>query len=175
MRLLSRWVQSRHAASAVEFAIIVPLMLLLMAGTVEFGRAFQAYQASNQLATRYASTWADCSDYPAGTCNTILSTYTSTYAIQNLVPQLTAANLTIRMIQFQMSSGTANVIYASPSGATLTAAELAVATKAVASGQTGVVVTVTYVYNLVFFQKLLNSIFPTGTRTFTFIVSQDKS
>jgi hypothetical protein len=79
------------------------------------------------------------------------------------------------MMQFQMASGSASVTYASPSGATLTAAELAVATKAVASGQTGVVVTVTYVYNLVFFQKLLNSIFPTGARTFTFIVSQDKS
>ena len=52
-----------------------PLMLMFMAGIVEFGRAFQVYSAVNRLATRYAVSWADCSDKTAGTCSSEMATY----------------------------------------------------------------------------------------------------
>ncbi|MDR3462546.1 MAG: TadE/TadG family type IV pilus assembly protein [Beijerinckiaceae bacterium] len=171
---LRRFPQSRRGTAAIEFALIIPVMLLFMAGTVECGRAFQAYRAVNQLASRYASTWADCSDSPAGTCNTQLATYAATAAIQNLVPQLAPANITLRMLQVSITSGVATTIYATPSGATLTANELAIAQNAIASGQTGVVVTVTYTHNLIFFQSLMNPILG-ASRTFSFTVAQDKS
>jgi Flp pilus assembly protein TadG len=173
-RALRRFRQARRATAAVEFAIIIPIILSFMAGTVECGRAFQAYRAVNQLASRYASTWADCSDSPAGTCNTQLATYSSAAAIKNLVPQLTQANIAVRMMQFQIVSGAASVTYATPAGATLTAGELAIAKTAVAAGQTGVVVTVTYTHDLIFFQSLMAPVLG-ASRTFTFTVAQDKS
>ena len=46
--------------------------------------------------------------------------------MKNMVPQLTNT-ISLRMIELSMSGTTPTVIYATPTGATLTAAELAIA------------------------------------------------
>ena len=144
-----------------------------MAGIVEFGRAYQAYGAVNRLATRYAIAWADCSDTPTGTCATELLTYVSPIAIKNFVPQLTNA-VTLRMFEVTMSGTGATVVYVSPTGATLSSSELAAAQATVASGQTGVIVTVTYTHTLAFFQAFMAP-FLGASRTIGYTIAQQKS
>lgn len=90
--------------------------------------------------------WADCSDSPAGTCNTELANYTASYAIGNIFPELTASATSLRIFQISMSGTTPSVTYAYPSGATLTTAETTAAQAVVPSTQAGVVVTVTYTH-----------------------------
>jgi Flp pilus assembly protein TadG len=172
-RSLRAFVGQGHATAAIEFAIVIPVLLSLMSGMVEFGRIFEVYAATNRLATRYAIAWADCSDYPTGTCLTELAMYTPVPAMQNIAPQLTNT-VTLRMLEVSMSGSTATVIYATPTGATLTAAELATAQSVIASGQTGVVVTVSYVHTLIFFQQLMSPFLGTS-RTITSTVAQLKS
>ena len=135
--------------------MIVPIIVLLFAAIVEFGRIFQVYAATNRLATQYAIAWADCSDDPAGTCQTELGYYTSSYTIANIAPQLTASALTLTMFEVQMSGTTPTVVYAYPSGATLTAAQTSAATATFGSGQTGVIVTASYAHTLIFFSTLM--------------------
>ncbi|MCL6650418.1 MAG: pilus assembly protein, partial [Chloroflexi bacterium] len=38
-----RWWSARHAQSLVEFALILPVLVLLIFGLIDFGRMFQAY------------------------------------------------------------------------------------------------------------------------------------
>lgn len=54
--------RANAGTAAIEFAFIVPIMLMLFAGVVEIGRAFQVYNAVDRLATQYAITWSDCSE-----------------------------------------------------------------------------------------------------------------
>jgi Flp pilus assembly protein TadG len=164
MRLLRRWLANTRATAAVEFALTVPLLLLLLAGIVEVGRAFQVYTVVNRLATQYATTWADCSDAPSGTCSTEMSNFVATSSIANIVPQLTAASLTLRMLQVSITSGgTISVVYASPSGATLSASETTLVQNtcqpvlAIPQTCSAVVVTASYAHSLVYFQALMTS------------------
>jgi hypothetical protein len=174
--------RATRASAAIEFALVLPPMLLFMGGIVEIGRAYQVYSAVNQLATRYAIVWADCSDYVQGsseTCTTELAHYTSTTAMQNIVPQLTNS-ISLRMMPVSMSGSTATVLSnPSPTGATLTAAELAIAQQSIRSGDVGVVVTVSYNHSLVYFQTLMAPIFKnimnsSGQIPFSFTVAQDR-
>ena len=61
-----KFLRSRAATAAVEFAILVPVMLGMAGGGFELDRAFQVYNAANRLATQYAFVWSDCPDSPAG-------------------------------------------------------------------------------------------------------------
>lgn len=36
------WLRSERGAAAVEFALVVPILLMLLLGTMEFGRAYSA-------------------------------------------------------------------------------------------------------------------------------------
>ena len=171
------FLRTTRATAAMEFAIVLPVMLLFMSGIVEFGRYLQVYDGVNRLASRYALSWADCSDNPAGACQTELASYTSSFAMTNMAPQLRNP-ITLRMIEVSISGSTPTVIYASPTGATLTAAELATALSAINNGQTGVVVTVTYVHSLLFFAPLMtkylgNYVGPTHPISYT--IAQLKS
>ena len=132
----------------------MPVLMLLIAGIVEFGTLFQVYASVNRLATQYAIAYADCSDNPNGTCNTELSFYTPMAAVQNIVPQLKNA-VTLRMFEVTMQGTTPTVVYASPSNAALSATETATAKSALASGQVGVVVTVSYAQNVSIFPTLM--------------------
>jgi Flp pilus assembly protein TadG len=165
---------SRRAAAASEFALILPVILLMFAAIVEFGAIFQVYAAVNRVATQFAIAWADCSDSPAGTCQTELNTYTASYTIANIAPQLTATSLTLTMFEVQMSGTTPTVVYAYPSGATMSAAQTVAAQTSFSSGQTGVVVTASYVHTLQFFTTLMTP-FLGGNLTPTYTVAQLKS
>lgn len=48
----TRACRSRRGATAVEFAIIVPVFLLLLSGIIEFGQAFRAQHALANAARR---------------------------------------------------------------------------------------------------------------------------
>jgi len=166
--------RSRSGTAMAEFAIILPIVVFMMAGVVEFGRIFQVYAALNRLATQYAIAWADCSDDPAGTCQTELGNYSSSYSIGNVAPQLSASALSLTMFEVQMSGSTPTVVYAYPSGGSLTAAQTAAATSAFASGQNGVIVTASYAHTLIFFSSLMTPLL-SGVLNPTYTVVQLKS
>lgn len=153
----SRWLCATDGTAAVEFALVAPLLLLLAGATVEFGSIFKVYNATDRLAAQYAISWADCSDYPTGTCLTELASYTASATVANVAPQLVPANLTLQMFQVQMSGTTPVVVYAYPTGTTLTAAQTSAAQGVLQSGQSGVLVTATYQHSLNLFSVLMSS------------------
>jgi Flp pilus assembly protein TadG len=155
-RLLSHWLGSTNGTAGVEFALIAPLLLLFAGAIAEFGMIFQVYNATDRLAAQYAISWADCSDLPAGTCQTELATYTASAAVSNVVPQLKPANVTLKMFQLQMSGSTPVVVYAYPSGASLTSQQITAAQGVLQSGQSGVLVTATYQHSLNLFSALMS-------------------
>jgi Flp pilus assembly protein TadG len=169
-----RFLGSRRGAVAVEFAFIAPIVFVILGGLYEVGHAFQTLTAVNEMASQYAISWADCSDNPAGTCNTEIGLYTPSAAISNVAPQLTAANVTLQMFQVTMSGTTPSVTYAYPTGSGLTAAQTSAAQGALTSGQTGVIVTVNYTYNVIVFPGLLSGIIPTSF-PMSFTVAQLKA
>jgi Flp pilus assembly protein TadG len=144
-----------EATAAAEFAIIAPVLLLFLAGGVEFGRAFEVYEVANRLATQYAIVWADCSDVPAGTCASEASLLTAANTVTNVAPQLIPSKLSLTMFQVQMQSGTPVVTLAYPSGSSLNAAQTAAAQSVIPAGQYGVVVTLSYAHTLSFFSALM--------------------
>lgn len=148
---------STRATAAVEFAIIVPVLILLAAGITEYGRFFSVSDAANRLATQYAAAWSDCSDIPAGTCATELNTYVSPSTIGNFAPQLNASQTTISMFQVQMAGGAPTVVISYPANAALSADQITAAASALSDGQSGVIVTVTYAHTLAFFPTQMSS------------------
>jgi Flp pilus assembly protein TadG len=157
--------------AAAEFGLLLPVILLIVAGIVEIGRIYQVYAATNRLATQYAVAWANCTESSTdtgGVCSTELPNYTNASAIANIAPQLTLANLTLTMAEFTVSqSGTATVIYSGgyPSA---NAAQLTDATTRAASAftlypgpaavQYVVVVEASYRHSLSFFASVMSSI-----------------
>ena len=182
---LRRFLSDRTANAATEFAFILPLMLTLIAGIVEFGRWFQAYDGVNRLATRYASAYADCNDNPSNltpspqACNTELGLYWPTAALKNIAPQLSSGPVSVRMFQVQYSStGTPTVIYQYPSSVSMSAIELQNAQAAIymtGFQQTGVVVTVKYTYAALFFSTLFQRMAPSANLNLTYTVAQRKT
>jgi hypothetical protein len=177
-RLARKYLSSRSANAAVEFAIVLPVLMLFAGSTTELGRAFQVYDAANELATQYAIAWADCSDYPTGACSTEMSSLTTASAIANIAPQLTTANVTLQMFQVQMSGTTPTVIYAGgyPASAstTLSSAQTAAAAAAFADGQSGIIVTVSYAHSLLYFPSQMSSAL-NAHLTPTYTITQLKS
>jgi Flp pilus assembly protein TadG len=172
--LIYRFLTGRAGTAAVEFAIIVPVIIAMTGGAFELGRAFQAYNAANRLATQYAFVWADCNDSPAGTCLTELNAYTPTASLANVAPQLTASNVSLRMFQVTVAGSSVNVVYAYPSGSSLTGAEQAAATSVLNNGQSGVVVSISYVHSLLIFTTLMSPIIG-SSYTMAFTVVQVKA
>lgn len=154
--LLRKLWRARAGTAAIEFAIIVPVLLSLGAGILEFGLYYQVYDATNRLASQIAAVWSDCSDAPAGTCLTEASSYSASAVVTNLAPRLTAANVTLQLFQVRMSGTTPTVVYARPSGATMSAAQITAAQAMLESGDVGVVVTARYVHTLQFFSSIMS-------------------
>lgn len=168
------FLKERRATAATEFALIMPLVVLLFAAIVEFGRIYQVYNATNMIASQFAIVWADCSDSPAGTCQTELGNYTTTAMINNIAPQLNPANLTLQMFEVTMSGSSPSIVYSYPSTATLSAAQTTLAQANFVSGQTGVIVTATYSHSLQFFSTLITP-FLGAYLTPTYTIAQLKS
>lgn len=61
---IGSWLRSRSGQSLVEFAMVLPLLLLLVMGVFEFGRAWNAYQVITD-ASREAARVAVVASTPA--------------------------------------------------------------------------------------------------------------
>ena len=176
-----------RGAAIIEFVAVLPVMLLLLAAIVEFGRLFIVYAATDRLATNYALAWANCSENSVdtnGVCSNELANYTTAASISNVVPQLTLANLTLTMAEFTVTSGgTATAIYsggytgadpAQLADATTRAASAFTLFESPAAVQYVVVVEVKYTHSLQFFSKLMSP-FLGGYLTPSFTTVQLKS
>ncbi len=78
------------------------------------------------------------------------------------------------MFEVNVAQSNVNVVYAYPTGATPTAAEQAAANAVLNNGQTGVVVSINYVYSLLVFATLMSPIIG-SSYTMTFTVVQVKA
>ena len=166
--------RSRDGIAAVEFAMIAPIMLLMGAGVLELGWAFQSQCAVNRLASQYAIVWADCSDLPAGTCSTEMNVLASSNTVGNIVPQLNNSTQSLQMFQVKMNGSTPTVTYAYPSGTTLNATQTAAASATLSNGQAGVIVTMNYTHKIMFFGGVLNGVVP-STIPMSFTIAQLKA
>ncbi len=172
--MLAPFRRSERGTAAIEFAIVVPVLILLFGGIVEIGRAFHVYNNVNRLAAQYAIAWSDCSDVPAGTCSTELQSYSSANTIRNIVPAIKPASLTLLMFQVQMTGVVPTVVYAHPTGATLNAVELNAAQSTFKAGQSGIIVTARYTHQLEYFSAVMTPILQDAL-TLTYTVAQLKS
>jgi len=145
LKNIIRFFRAARATAAIEFALVAPVLLLLIAGVVEFGNIFQVYNSVNRLASQYAIAWADCSDTSTsgsstGLCSSAgeLANYTPANAITNIFPQLRnfSSQGNLRMFQISMTAAVPVIatpstspsgVYQYPATATLSAAEIAAA------------------------------------------------
>jgi Flp pilus assembly protein TadG len=81
-----RLIRSREGVSAIEFAIILPVLLTILVGIFQFGTAMSNYLVLTNAAAKGALTLA----LSRGTT----TPYTSTTAAITAAPNLTAANIT---------------------------------------------------------------------------------
>jgi len=74
MRTLKRFGQTRSGNAGVEFALVLPLLMLLCFGAIELGRALHDYHVVNQTvrdaARHLGSSIVDCSAAVPGSCAT---------------------------------------------------------------------------------------------------------
>lgn len=148
-------IRDRSGAVAVEFALILPAMLLLAGAIFGIGSVLRAYAATNRLTMEYAISYANCSDTASGVCQTELNQYGTAAALGNVAPRLTASNITLSMAQVIMNGSTLSVEYAYPSSLLLSAAQQSALQAILSSGETGVVVSVTYQYQVPLFAAIL--------------------
>ena len=147
----------RRGSAAVEFALLSPAVIFLIAGIAEFGRIYVVYNTVNRIAVQYAASWADCADSPVGTCSTEMSLYTPSYALGNVAPQIKASGLTLQMFQITMGVTSPTVVYAYPTGSSLTTAQTNLIKATFTNGQSAVLVTASYAHSLAFFPKSMTS------------------
>lgn len=148
----------RRGSAAVEFALLAPTIILVIAGIAEFGRIYVVYNTVNRIATQYAISWADCADSPVGACSTEMSLYTPSYALGNVAPQIKASGLTLQMFQITMGATSPTVIYAYPTGASLSTAQTNLIKATFTNGQSAVLVTASYAHSLAFFPKSMTAL-----------------
>jgi Flp pilus assembly protein TadG len=176
---LRRVIGDRRATSALEFAIIAPVMLLLGGGIVEVGALLRAYASVHRVAMQYALSWADCPEGVIGLagCASELTSYTSLSSIANLAPALTPAKLDLEMVEFTMSVLNLPTVVLSNPGAALatTLSSLTASLQSVVpAGSSGVVVKVSYPYSLMFFSTLMAPVIG-STFTISYSVTQLKA
>lgn len=184
IRCISRFLRNRRGVAAVEFAILAPVMALMMGGVVEVGGVIRAYSDVHRLTMQYAVSFADCPDTSAtsggtGSCGDEISKYTSSSTISNFMPQINPTKLSLSLIQVQFSGSTPTVTY--PVGASLTTAQTAALTAlyaSVPSSYTGttnaIVVTSSYQYSLIAFGKIMAPIIGSSFNI-SYVVAQLKT
>jgi Flp pilus assembly protein TadG len=149
-------------------------MVLIFAGVVEIGRIYQVYNTVNRLASQVAIIYADCSDRPTGTCQTEASNFMTSQFVANIAPQITVSSLSFKVFQVTMSGTTPTVVYAAPTGSTLSAGQTSAAQAVLASGQSGVIVSASYTHTLQFFPTVMSS-YLSSALTASYITVQLKS
>jgi Flp pilus assembly protein TadG len=155
--LFRRFNRDNRAVAAIEFAIIVPVVVALFATTLEFGLYYRSLDAVNKLASQYAIAFADCFD--DADCTSERTALISTTLATNLTQGLVPASLSIRMFKVNVSS-TGSITVKVPTGGTLdTNEQAAVSTRIYKSGvaREGVVVTVSYTHSAQFFASTANT------------------
>ena len=80
-KFLSR--RDRRGATAVEFAIIVPVFLLLLAGIIEFGQAFRVQHALQNAARRGGRAASLTSSTNTAVTSTVRSDLVSSLGVQS--------------------------------------------------------------------------------------------
>ena len=149
-RRLLAFARAARGTAVIEFTIVVPIMMLLVAAIAEFGLILNVYNQTNRLATQYAIAWGECSDGTNQNCRTELPSYTSASTIGNVAPRLAPASVVLQMYEVTMAGAVPTVTYAYPSG-TLPSPDQAVAARAILTDtQVGVIVTVAYTHTLLF-------------------------
>src|SRR5687767_3509461 len=79
----------RRAAAAVEFAVVVPVLLLFLLGIIEYGRLLMVAQITTN-ASREGARYAVQADTTAAD----VDTYVRTYLTQSAVPSGAVASVT---------------------------------------------------------------------------------
>lgn len=171
--LFSRLQANRRAVVAVEFAVVAPIMVLLAGAIFEIGSLLRTSAAVNRLTMQYAVSYADCSDTASGVCLTELDEYPTTAALGNIAPQLKAASVTLKMAQVKMNGLVPTIEYIYPTGSSLTNAQTAALQAAIPSGQSGIVITISYPYRLLVFSSLMSP-FIGSSFTFSYTAAQLK-
>ena len=141
MRVLIAFVRGERASIAVEFAFLVPVLILLMGGTYEVSGAIEANSQLNIMVGQVALSWGDCNDSPTGTCQTEMNQYVTARA--NIVPALNGGQLTLNLWQVTVLGTTVSTSY---STSAITAAAISVARAQIPSGNTGIVVIGSYTF-----------------------------
>lgn len=103
---LTKWGRSERGAAAVEFALVLPILLLVVAGAVEYGRAFWYYDGLSKAtrdAARYLTMVACYSGEEESVCNARLvnmvgfaETMVTTAATEAGISDFNAANVEVR-------------------------------------------------------------------------------
>ncbi len=176
MRSLVKLFRSSRGTATIEFALLVPILMLLTGGIVEFGRIYMVYDQTDRLANQYANAWADCVDGATQNCATTTSSgsagelgeLSGANTVGNIFPMLQSANLTLQMFEVTLNS-TASPTVLYPSGGSLGTAQTNAITAAgfnaaKYNGQYAVIVTATYQHSLMYFSSVMTPFLnPTGS------------
>lgn len=95
-KALRTFAKDNRGISAVEFAILLPVILLLLAGTVDVGQALMVDRKMNQIASAAADLVAQKASWPGSTLDALLSgtaTMIEPYSNANLTILVTIINI----------------------------------------------------------------------------------
>ncbi|MGH7499556.1 MAG: TadE/TadG family type IV pilus assembly protein [Gemmatimonadales bacterium] len=94
----------RRGQSLVEFALVVPLLLLMLAGIIEFGRAWNMSQVVTDAARQGARTAAVLNPDPSATVDSVRAVVDAALQSGNVDP--TANGVSVVVDNFQAGSNT---------------------------------------------------------------------
>jgi Flp pilus assembly protein TadG len=104
--LLRRFTRDRKGVSAIEFAIILPFMLLLYIGSVEIGEGYQVQYQVTQTARTVTDLSSQYVNLTSSTMSSILS------ASSTIISPYSSSNLTVTVSQVQVNTGaTVGTVY----------------------------------------------------------------
>jgi Flp pilus assembly protein TadG len=153
--LFARFGRDRRGVAAVEFAFVLPLLLVLLAGALETRRLWQASRAINTLAAQAALVIADCAATPPATCANDVQRMLA--AVGTLAPHLDRTQLTMEAVEIARTAGVAQFV----SGSAALAGALAPNVLALfRDGQTAVIVRVRYTHMPTVFRNFLPDAVP---------------
>lgn len=149
-----RFATDERGVAAVEFAFVLPLLLVLLAGALELRAAWQAARSVNTLAAQAALVIADCKTTNPSGCAGEAQQISN--AVGWLAPQLERSRLTIDAAELTRTGGAAKLV----SGSQDLANALGPAALArFREGQTGIAIRVTYSHLPTAFASFLGSAF----------------